>query len=108
MGEDVLYSGYSEDYPAIFDGFDAIIATRVHGCGLASSMGIPNALMPHDKRFETALKFQSHIVGPNEELTTWAESLDVPAAAAKLQNYRTEREDAWRGMLTKHLGFLKD
>jgi hypothetical protein len=58
-GKDVLYSAYAEDYAGLFDRFDVVLSTRIHGCGIASSLGIPNVLIPHDGRSQTALKFGS-------------------------------------------------
>lgn len=105
-GKDALYSGYAEDYCRMFDRFDVILSTRVHGCGMASSLGIPNALIPHDGRYQTALKFKSFIVQPGTDFVEWAKSLDVQAVSAELIAYRAAREQAYRELLLKHLSIL--
>lgn len=105
-GREVLYSGYAEDYSQIFDQFDIVISTRVHGCGMASSLGIPNALLPHDGRFQTALKFKSLIADPETDLVEWVNNLDVAGASGALIEYRAVRESAYRALLTKHLSVL--
>jgi hypothetical protein len=107
LGKDVLYSGYSEDYAALFDRFDVILSTRVHGCGIASSLGIPNALIPHDGRYLTAQKFKSHIAGPGSDLLDWVKGIDVERLSSELIEYRSLCEHAYRELLTGHLSFLR-
>lgn len=106
LGREVVYSGYSEDYARIFDRFDAVVSTRVHGCGIASSLGIPNALIPHDGRYTTAIKFKSHIAEPDTSLRNWVDNLDVRAVSADLIQYRASCEKTYRELLLRHLSIL--
>ncbi len=106
LGKEVLYSGYAEDYVQIYDQFDLIISTRVHGCGMASSLGIPNALVPHDGRFQTALKLKSQILQAGLELTEWVRSVDISAESAALVEYRKAQEEEFRQIMSKHLSIL--
>jgi hypothetical protein len=98
-GYDVAYSSYSEDYTDIFRRFDVVISTRVHGCGMCTSMAIPNAMIPHDKRSDTVTKFRSYVAQPGEDLTDWVENLDVAATSQSMLDYRQEMHDVYMGLL---------
>lgn len=106
MGKEVLYSGYAEDYPPMFDRFDLVVSSRVHGCGLASSLGIPNVLIAHDGRFQTALKFRSHILEGKADLYNLVKTIDVKDESEKLIQYRSEEEAAFLSLLKQHLSIV--
>lgn len=59
---DILYSYDAKDYINIYRNFDFVISPRVHGCGLASSLGIPNINISHDDRGTTCRGFLSEII----------------------------------------------
>lgn len=59
---DILYSYDAKDYINIYRKFDFVISPRVHGCGLASSLGIPNINISHDDRGTTCRGFLSEII----------------------------------------------
>ena len=61
-GVDVLYSYDSKDYVDIYKKCDIVISTRVHGCGIASSLGIPSLSIIHDERGTTTLSFLSQVI----------------------------------------------
>jgi len=44
-----------------FRDFNYVVSTRVHGCGVSSSLGIPNALIGHDRRAGTVEGFRSRL-----------------------------------------------
>ena len=48
-------------YEQIFKQFDCIISPRIHGCGIASSLGIPNIHIAHSDRSETTKGFKSFL-----------------------------------------------
>lgn len=106
QGKNVLYSGYSEDFAKIFGSFDVVISTRVHGCGMSSSLGVPNAIIPHDGRYATAEGFKSHIAQPGEDLVAWIRGLDVEAKSSELIAHRDERFAAFQSLLKRHLSIL--
>ncbi len=107
MNAEVLYSAYSEDYLELYDRFDAVISTRIHGCGLASSLGIPNALVPHDGRSQTASLFGSHLLSPGADWEAWLRTLDVAEASAALQARRAERWERYLELLGRHLSLVQ-
>ena len=46
-------------YEQIFKQYDCIISPRIHGCGIASSLGIPSIHIAHSDRSETTKEFKS-------------------------------------------------
>ena len=103
--KDVLYSGNSEDYLQIYDQFDCIVSTRVHGCGLASSLGIPNFLVAHDGRAATANKFLSKIISQDDclNLLKSINSLNLMQNSAGLITHRNQQEEKYLELLSTRL-----
>ena len=58
----VHYSYDSKDYINIYKKFDLVVGPRVHGIGMAASLGIPGILIAHDIRGNTGQGFLSDIV----------------------------------------------
>jgi len=57
---DVLKFSYSydaRDYIEIYDQFDLLVTTRVHGAGLCASLGIPSVVLAHSARSDTVAGF---------------------------------------------------
>ena len=50
---DIYYSYDSKDYINIYNNFDLVLGGRVHGIGMAASLGIPGIMIKHDKRSST-------------------------------------------------------
>ncbi len=104
------YSGYSEDYPRLFDEFDLVISSRIHGCGLAASLGIPNILIPHDARYKTALGFKAEIANVGKEgadLSEMVARINIETASAELIEHRAARHEAFNVLLRQHLSILR-
>lgn len=58
----ILYSYDSIDYIDMFKTMDFVISPRVHGCGLAASLGIPSICIGHDGRAGTCEGFLSTFI----------------------------------------------
>lgn len=54
-----FYSTLSSDYFDFYNDYDLVISPRVHACGWASTLGIPNVTIPHDERSQTTKHFGS-------------------------------------------------
>lgn len=106
-GYDVVYSGYSEDYPELFQAFDVVVSTRVHGCGLCASSGIPNALIPHDHRSDTVRKFESYVFGKGEAIADWVSGLDIEETSKRMVAYRARKHADYMSLFERHLGALR-
>ena len=59
LGVPVYYSYEAKDYFDIYAECDIVLSTRVHGCGISSSLGIPNINIAHDHRSDTCEGFLS-------------------------------------------------
>lgn len=51
--EEIYYSFDAAEYYSIYEHFDFVIGPRVHGIGIAASIGIPGIHLAHDSRSET-------------------------------------------------------
>lgn len=77
------------DYPDLYAKFDFVISSRVHGCGVSSSVGVPNAAITHDARGDTVNGFLSEKVTSEAEL-------------ARVMDRSLEEMVAWQGRLRAH------
>lgn len=84
LGLDCRYSYDSRDFHAFFEPCDVVISPRVHGCGLAASMGIPSILIAHDGRAETGEGFGSLVVPPDRDLVALLRGEDWAARSAEV------------------------
>ncbi|PKN68145.1 MAG: hypothetical protein CVU57_00545 [Deltaproteobacteria bacterium HGW-Deltaproteobacteria-15] len=61
------YSYDAKDYLKIYDQYDLVISTRVHGAGMAASLGIPSFTISHSARTDTVNGFLSHVITPDDD-----------------------------------------
>ena len=64
----VHYSGRTVDFFQIYDQFDLIVSPRLHGCGIAASLGIPSICLAHDQRGVAAELFGAVVVNSPQNL----------------------------------------
>jgi hypothetical protein len=79
----VRYAFDAIDYPGLYSEFDFVLSSRVHGCGMASSVGVPNAAITHDARGDTVNGFLSARV-------------DSEVSLSKVIDQRVEDLIAWQ------------
>lgn len=107
-GHTIRYSYDAADYVDIFADYDLVVSTRVHGCGIAASLGIPSISLGHDFRSDTTDGFLSVSVdldmAPNA-LTSAFEELAgrVGEVSAELGRHRVATLDAYVEMLRERL-----
>lgn len=67
---DIFYSSFAEDYVEAYDGVDVVAGTRIHGMGMAASLGIPGIFvpLPYDDRAPAAKGFNSIFSEPEDVL----------------------------------------
>ena len=65
-GETCRYSYDAEDYAQIYRRFDCVIGPRVHGIGMAASMGIPGIHIAHDVRGSACEGFLAETINPDQ------------------------------------------
>lgn len=85
-GVDILYSYDSKDYIDIYHRFDLVISSRVHGCGIAASMGIPTVSIVHDFRGTTTRGFMSDCVSPNMPIEDVFERIHIIKKSIRKHN----------------------
>ncbi len=85
---DTRYSAFAEDYEAIFDACDLVVGPRVHGSGLAASLGIPNVLVQHSARGLTGWGFLSVIAKPGDDLPAVIDRVDVKSESERLLEWK--------------------
>lgn len=66
--ENVRFVFDAVDYPDLYSQFDFVLSSRVHGCGVSSSVGVPNAAITHDARGDTVNGFLSAQVASKSAL----------------------------------------
>lgn len=66
--ENVRFVYDALDYPGVYSEFDLVISSRVHGCGMSSSVGVPNAAITHDARGDTVNGFLSASIASEADL----------------------------------------
>lgn len=66
--KNVRYQFDALDYIKLTAEFDFIVSSRVHGCGISSSLGIPNVMLGHDGRAATVKGFGSTATLAVEEI----------------------------------------
>jgi len=62
---DVMEFAYrydARDYIDLYDQFDLLVTTRVHGAGLCASLGIPSVVLAHSARSDTVAGFLADTV----------------------------------------------
>lgn len=67
-GEVIRYSYDAKDYFEIYNKYDLVVGTRVHGVGVAASMGIPGVMVAHDVRSKTVGGFLGELIYINEHI----------------------------------------
>lgn len=73
---EVFYSSLAEDYIQAYDGCDVVVGTRIHGIGLAASLGVPGIFISCDARAQAAQGFNAVFAEP-EDVMDRLRCLDV-------------------------------
>lgn len=109
----IRYSYDPSEYAAMFEEFDLLVTTRVHGAGLAASMGVPGVVIGHSARSETVKGFLSAIVRPGadtvESVVERIRKVDVAAANTALRKHQEKcyaSYQAWLAPFLEQAGLL--
>lgn len=103
---EIIYNFRAESWPCIISDYDLIVSTRVHGCGLASSVGIPNIMIRKGFRTDTVKLFNSLIVEPGDNIASIIKSTDLESYSSKLNNYKCDCKKQWISLLRDKLPFI--
>lgn len=96
------YSYDARDYFEFYDSYDLVISTRVHGSGMAASLGIPTYTISHSARTDTVRGFCSHIITPQDRIDSILEairSMDLKEESSGLIAHKESTMRAYQEML---------
>jgi len=99
----IRYSYDARDYLEIYDQYDLVISTRVHGSGMAASLGIPTFTLSHSRRTDTVKGFLSRIISAKKEIPDIIEtikSLDLSIESEKIITHKKATLKAFQDLLT--------
>jgi hypothetical protein len=104
LGLPVRYSYDARDYLGIYDEFDLVVTTRVHGAGIAASLGVPALVVKHSARTSTADGFLSQYIDPQWEsvasVLARIDALDVSALSRELVEHKARAREDYLQLLT--------
>jgi hypothetical protein len=76
----------ARQYESIYSQFDLVISPRIHGCGIASSLCIPNIHISHSDRSLTVEGFNSIIKPVNTKYDDMCSLIDILTMSIKERN----------------------
>ncbi len=102
----IRYSYDSSDYKDIYNSFDFVIGSRVHGLGLSASLGIPGIMISHDIRSDTVKGFLSTILKTSISIDENLEATQTALAQAEKQSelivqHKRKTEEIYLNQLIK-------
>jgi hypothetical protein len=108
-GVAVRYSFDSAEYVDIYAAYDLVIGSRVHGIGIAASMGIPGIALVHDSRGSACAGFLAELVpisGGAESVANILPTVaaNVAPASARLRAHKLETMARYKEIVTVALG----
>jgi hypothetical protein len=105
-GEKIIYNFRAESWPQIIADFDLVISTRVHGCGLSSSLGIPNIMINKGFRTDTTELFESVIVNKADDIADTVDSINLEQISTKLNSHKSHSKEQWVRLVREKLPHL--
>lgn len=96
----------AKDYLEFYDSYDLVISTRVHGSGMAASLGVPTFTISHSARTDTVNGFLSRIINKDdniEDLVEVAGSLDIGKESLKIMAHKQATLEAYKNALNEYL-----
>ncbi len=101
--ERVRYAFDALDYPSLMGEYRYVVSSRVHGCGISSSVGVPNILLGHDRRAATVAGFGSLVTTDEavvlEAIARFAEPSELAAESARLLEMKAHLTATYVGRL---------
>lgn len=101
----IRYSYDAKDYLEIYDNYDLVISTRVHGSGMAASLGIPTFTIAHSMRTDTVKGFLSHVISPKddiEDVLIHIETMDLLKESRKIISHKNATLEDYKKILSPH------
>lgn len=99
----VRYLYDAAEYPGMMAQYRYAVSSRVHGCGIASSVGVPNVLLGHDRRALTVAGFGSATSLDRGEILELIRGAEDAAELATQSRALQERKAA---VMAEYVGLL--
>ncbi len=96
------YSYDAKNYLDIYDSYDLVISTRIHGAGMAASLGIPSLTISHSARTDTVRGFLSRTITTETEIKKILETinnLDVQMESMKIIAHKESMLNSYKDYL---------
>ncbi|WP_269625320.1 polysaccharide pyruvyl transferase family protein [Prochlorococcus marinus] len=94
----IRYSYNADDYFKIYNKYDLVITTRVHGAGASASLGVPSFVISHSKRTETVRGFLSELITPNTKINDVVDkirSFDIHKRSLEIIEHKKKIRDIY-------------
>jgi len=109
LGIPIKYSYDAKDYFEIYNQFDLLVTTRVHGAGAAASLGIPAFVIAHSARSSTVKGFMSELISPTEDsvesVVERIADYDIKLKSSAIKAHKIETFKRYEKLLTPLLSF---
>ena len=104
LGVPVKYSYDARDYFEIYNNYDLLVSTRVHGAGAAASLGIPAFVISHSARSSTVKGFMSELISPTEDSVETVlqriADFDIKRKSEQLKQHKIDTFERYEKLLT--------
>ncbi|QBJ16070.1 polysaccharide pyruvyl transferase family protein [Agrobacterium sp. 33MFTa1.1] len=101
---EIEYSFESKDYYHIYSQFDLVVGPRVHGVGVAASLGVPGIAISHDSRGSTTKGFLAEVLSvgtpESEALAKIADMIaNIASRSAILKKHKRLTMDRYKTLV---------
>ena len=104
----IVYRYDAQDYVDLYDRFDLLVTTRIHGAGLCTSLGIPSVVLAHSARSDTTTGFLADMVQIEsmevDELVEQIALLDIRKRSEALLVHKVENQQRYLDLLGHFFG----
>ena len=112
FGVSLRYSYDARDYLQIYDAYDLVVTTRVHGAGIAASLRVPSLVIKHSARTSTADGFLADYIDPNMDTPAAVidriRGLDISKRSGNLITHKAETREKYLELLSSRLGLGRE
>ncbi|MBN4075524.1 MAG: hypothetical protein COA71_06590 [SAR86 cluster bacterium] len=110
LGIPVKYSYDARDYFEIYNQYDLLVTTRVHGAGAAASLGVPSFVISHSARSSTVKGFKSELISLSEDsiddVVGRIEAFNIKQKSDELKTHKEETFKQYERLLRPLVGVV--
>lgn len=105
--ENIIYEFRSEKWSSFISRFDFVVSSRVHGCGIASSLQIPNIMLQKNMRSDTAELFLSRFANKGDSIVEMIKDTPVEDTSLQISKHKAASKEKWLVVLKEKLSILQ-